>query len=175
MAALGGGRSTLANQGISRVMEATPPGYYRAYAERTSRNSTNCVLSRYPVKSRSTREIIQFLSICFIDNRPKAKQTSKSQHSTDGAKVYFLMTLLQGKALAWATVLYDKQSPVITSFSAFTAEMRKVFDHPVQGKEASKRIFSLCQGSRSVADHAIEGRTLSAESGWNAVVPSRLE
>ena len=26
MAALGGGRSTLANQGISRVMEATPPG-----------------------------------------------------------------------------------------------------------------------------------------------------
>ena len=28
MAALGGGRSTLANQGISRVMEATPPGYY---------------------------------------------------------------------------------------------------------------------------------------------------
>ena len=27
MAALGGGRSTLANQGISRVMEATPPGW----------------------------------------------------------------------------------------------------------------------------------------------------
>ena len=36
MAALGDGRSTLANQGISRVMEATPPGYYRAYTTRRS-------------------------------------------------------------------------------------------------------------------------------------------
>ena len=74
MAALGGGHSTLANQGISRIIEATPPGYYRAYAERTSRNCGGSISSRYPADSHSTREIIQFLSICFIDNRPKAKQ-----------------------------------------------------------------------------------------------------
>ena len=74
MAALGGGRSTLANQGISRVMEATPPGYYRAWAEKTGRNSQAGYLLDIQLTSRSTREIIQFLSICFIDNRPKAKQ-----------------------------------------------------------------------------------------------------
>ena len=33
---LGGGRSTLANQGTLRVIEATPPGYYRAYTKRRS-------------------------------------------------------------------------------------------------------------------------------------------
>ena len=74
MAALGGGRSALANQGILRVMEAMPPGYYRAYAERTSRNCGGSISSRYPADSHSTREIILCLSICFIDNRPKAKQ-----------------------------------------------------------------------------------------------------
>ena len=74
MAALGGGRSTVANQGISCVMEATPPGYYRAYAERTSRNCESSVAIRYSADSHSTREIMLCLSICFIDNRPKTKQ-----------------------------------------------------------------------------------------------------
>ena len=39
MAALGGGRSTLANQGILRVIEATPPGYYRVRNTKDNRNS----------------------------------------------------------------------------------------------------------------------------------------
>ena len=56
MAALGGGRSTLANQGISGVMEATPPGYYRAYAERTSRKST----TRYIVNASDALPFIVY-------------------------------------------------------------------------------------------------------------------
>ena len=47
-------------------------------------------------------------------------------------------------------------------------EMRKVFHHPVRGKEASQRLLQLRQGSRSVAGSlAVEFRTLAAESGWN--------
>nr|XP_043875428.1 uncharacterized protein LOC122765317 [Solea senegalensis] len=42
--------------------------------------------------------------------------------------------------------LWEKQSPVTASYAAFTTEMRKVFDHPVRGQEASKRLLSLCQG-----------------------------
>ncbi|KAK0131553.1 Retrotransposon-like protein 1 [Merluccius polli] len=45
--------------------------------------------------------------------------------------------------------------------------MKKVFDHPVQGREASQRLLQLRQGSRSVASFAVEFRTLAAESGWN--------
>ncbi|KAF7640741.1 hypothetical protein LDENG_00018150 [Lucifuga dentata] len=45
--------------------------------------------------------------------------------------------------------------------------MKKVFDHPVQGKFAAKRLLSLCQGSRSVAEYSIDFRVLAAESGWN--------
>ena len=52
-------------------------------------------------------------------------------------------------------------------YSAFTEEMRKVFDHPVRGKGASQRLLRLCQGSRSVASFAVEFRNLVAESGWN--------
>ena len=43
----------------------------------------------------------------------------------------------------------------------------RVFDHPVQGREASQRLLLLRQGSRSVASFAVEFRTLAVESGWN--------
>ena len=38
--------------------------------------------------------------------------------------------------------------------------MRRVFDHPVRGREASQRLLLLRQGSRSVASFAVEFRTL---------------
>ncbi|XP_037609788.1 uncharacterized protein LOC119478845 [Sebastes umbrosus] len=43
-------------------------------------------------------------------------------------------------------------------------ELRKVFDHPVQGKEAANRLLSLRQGSKSVAEYAVEFRILAAEN-----------
>lgn len=43
----------------------------------------------------------------------------------------------------------------------FVNELRKVFDHPVQGREAS-----IQQGSHSVAEY-YEFRTLAGEAGWD--------
>ena len=46
-------------------------------------------------------------------------------------------------------------------------ELKKVFDHPVQGAVAVSRLFSLRQGLQSAAEYAIEFRILAAESSWN--------
>lgn len=40
--------------------------------------------------------------------------------------------------------------------------MKTVFDHPVQGKEASIRLLGIRHGSASVADFAIIGRDETA-------------
>lgn len=45
--------------------------------------------------------------------------------------------------------------------------MKKVFDHPVLGKEISSHLLSLRQGARTVADYSIEFRILAAESRWD--------
>lgn len=47
--------------------------------------------------------------------------------------------------------------------------MRKVFDHPVQGKEASRRLLVLHQKSSSVASYAFDFCILVAESSWGGV------
>lgn len=58
-------------------------------------------------------------------------------------------------------------SLINSSYANFVAEMRKVFDHAVKGKDISQRLLSLNQGARSVAEYSVEFRTLAAESGWN--------
>ena len=47
------------------------------HSQERARNCESRVAIRHSVDSHSTREIIQFFSICFIDNRPKAKQISE--------------------------------------------------------------------------------------------------
>ncbi len=79
----------------------------------------------------------------------------------------YMTTLLVGKALDWATALWERQSPLTTSSDLFISEMRKVFHHPVSGAEVDHRLLQLTQGRRSVAEFAIEFRTLAAESEWD--------
>ncbi len=88
-------------------------------------------------------------------------------YATERSKIAYLIGLLRGAALEWASVHWRRQDQVTTTYVAFTTEMTKVFDHPVQGNDASMRLFSLHQGLRSVAEYAIEFRTLAVESGWN--------
>lgn len=89
-------------------------------------------------------------------------------YASDRSRICYLLSLLKGSALAWGSAVWEEQSPAVCqSYAAFTREMKKVFDHPVRGKEATRRLMSLRQGARGVSEFAIEFRTLAAESGWN--------
>jgi hypothetical protein len=88
-------------------------------------------------------------------------------YPSEKAKIAFVIGSLKGNALAWASALWESDSPVIENFGLFVAEMRKVFDHPVEGGDVAKRLISLRQSSRSVAEFSVEFRTYAARSGWN--------
>lgn len=44
--------------------------------------------------------------------------------------------------------------------------MKRVFDHPVKGRQAEGQLLDLRQGNLSVSQYAINFRILAAESGW---------
>ena len=94
-------------------------------------------------------------------------QQQPSTYNSDKSRIAFIISLLSGKAAQWATALWESNSPACQSYDAFSNEMRKVFDHPVKGKEASKRLLALSQGSSPVAQYAVDFRILAAESGWD--------
>ena len=90
-----------------------------------------------------------------------------STYHTDGARVAYVMSLLRGRALDWATAVRESQPHICWSYDTFISEMKKVFDHPVRGRDASRRLLSLRQGSRSVAEFSVEFRTVASDSRWN--------
>ncbi|KAF7640649.1 hypothetical protein LDENG_00025800, partial [Lucifuga dentata] len=81
-------------------------------------------------------------------------------YATDEAKIAYIIGLLRGRALAWATAVRGPQLLLHTTYVDFISEMKKVSDHPVQGKDAAKCLLSLRQGSRSVAEYSIDFRVL---------------
>ncbi|KAI2650240.1 Transposon Tf2-6 polyprotein [Labeo rohita] len=87
---------------------------------------------------------------------------------TESSKVAYVVTLLTGKALDWATALWDQQSPLTENSEAFISEMKRVFYHPASRGDANYHLLRLSQGTRSVSEFAIEFRTLATEAGWNS-------
>uniref|UniRef100_A0A8C6UCE1 CCHC-type domain-containing protein n=1 Tax=Neogobius melanostomus TaxID=47308 RepID=A0A8C6UCE1_9GOBI len=88
-------------------------------------------------------------------------------YASDSSKIAFVMGLLQDKALAWASTVWQNTPDIRHDYEHFEAELKKVFDHPVQGKEAARRMLALHQGTRSAAEYSVEFRTLAAEAGWD--------
>lgn len=88
-------------------------------------------------------------------------------YASDSAKVAFVISLLTGRAREWATAVWAAKAACCMEFDSFKAEFVKIFDRSALGKEASRLLAALHQGRRSVADFAIEFRTLAASSKWN--------
>uniref|UniRef100_A0AAY5L9K7 Retrotransposon gag domain-containing protein n=1 Tax=Esox lucius TaxID=8010 RepID=A0AAY5L9K7_ESOLU len=86
---------------------------------------------------------------------------------TEAQKITSLVSCLSGKALEWATAIWNIEQPTQGSYADFTRRFRAVFDHPHEGREAGERLFHLRQGMRSAQEFALEFRTLAAGSGWN--------
>lgn len=89
-----------------------------------------------------------------------------NSYATDKSHALYVMSLLKGRAAQWGTALWEGKSPILDLYASFVREMRKVFDHPVQGSVVASSLFALRQGFQSAANHAIEFRILAAETVW---------
>lgn len=88
--------------------------------------------------------------------------------ASERTKIAYIISLLCDRALDWASTLWRQQSPICSDLNLFTETIQQVFDHPVSGREAARRLLDLHQGHQSVANYAIEFRTLASESKWDS-------
>ena len=93
-------------------------------------------------------------------------QHNPSRFYSDEAKIAFLVSLLSGRALDWAVASFNHDARFASHYSLFISEFRLVFDHPPDGSDSATRLHSLNQGTRSVAEFAVEFRILAAKSHW---------
>ncbi len=98
-------------------------------------------------------------------------------YAGDPARIAFVLSLLTGRAREWGTSAWEARTSCCGRYELFKEEMLKIFDRSVFGREASRLLTTLHQGRRSVADFAIEFRTLATTCEWNepALVARFLE
>ncbi|KAL0152007.1 hypothetical protein M9458_052725 [Cirrhinus mrigala] len=87
-------------------------------------------------------------------------------YPTEESRIAFVCSLLTGKALDWATAVWDLNRPTFPSFEAFLRRFREVFDTPKESEAAGERILTLRQGKSSAAEFSLTFRTLAAQTGW---------
>ncbi|KAL0195002.1 hypothetical protein M9458_008574, partial [Cirrhinus mrigala] len=103
-----------------------------------------------------------FLLQCtlFVNQQPNLYATNES-------KIAFVCSLLTGKALDWATAVWNLGQSTYPSFATFLQSFKEVFQPSPESSEAGEQIVALKQGRRTAVDYALEFRTLAAQSGWN--------
>ncbi|KAL6485196.1 hypothetical protein MHYP_G00072410 [Metynnis hypsauchen] len=86
---------------------------------------------------------------------------------SEDAKIAFVLSLLTGKALRWATAVWGAQSSVMQTYASFEHQFKEVFDHSGTGKDPGKQLLHLKQGNSMTLDFSLTFHTLAAESGWD--------
>lgn len=94
-------------------------------------------------------------------------QHNPGAFSSDHGKVAFIVSHLTGRAAAWATAEWSRETELCYSLTDFIETMSRIFDHSSPATEASRKLFHIRQLNRQVVDYAIEFRTAAADSGWN--------
>ncbi|KAI2662464.1 Retrotransposon-derived protein PEG10 [Labeo rohita] len=103
-----------------------------------------------------------FLLQCtlFVNQQP-------NRYASNESKIAFVCSLLTGKALEWATAVWDLGQSTYPTFATFLRSFKEVFQPTPESSEAGELIVSLRQGRRLAADYTLDFRTLAAQSGWN--------
>ncbi|KAL0152021.1 hypothetical protein M9458_052666 [Cirrhinus mrigala] len=151
-------------QALQRLQVATPPAMPPPPVQPPGAQSviTSPRLA-FPEKFDGTAAKCKgFLLQCtlFVNQQPHL-------YATDESKIAFVCSLLTGKALDWATAVWNLGQSTYPTFSTFLQSFKEVFQPSPESSEAGEQIVALRQGRRPAADYALEFRTLAAQSGWN--------
>ncbi len=163
-------RLTSLTEELSKTLQAlcviasppTPTPPPAAQSQSASQPMTSPRLS-FPEKYDGTPNKCKgFLLQCtiFMDQQPLL-------YPTDNSRVSFVCSLLTGRALDWATAVWEGGNMAFPSFRNFMQQFREVFEHSVDGKEVGEQLLALRQGSSTAAEYALTFHTLAAQTGWD--------
>ncbi|ROJ30503.1 Retrotransposon-like protein 1 [Anabarilius grahami] len=154
---------------MRRVLTPQPPSssFNTAAASTSTASTPSPVFTASPMAkpapySGSAEDCSGFLLQCEL-----VLEMQPHIYSTDTAKIAFIISQLQGKALQWADSLWTQKGSIVKSYPAFVSHFREVFGKPLADSSIGEKLYNLKQGNRNVNDYALQFRTLAASSGWN--------
>uniref|UniRef100_A0A3B5QW60 CCHC-type domain-containing protein n=1 Tax=Xiphophorus maculatus TaxID=8083 RepID=A0A3B5QW60_XIPMA len=92
---------------------------------------------------------------------------SPRSFTQDSAKIAYVLSLLSGRALAWAEARFSSSADYGCTFEAFLKEFKQVFSQDADKSFNSRKLWKIKQGQRTVVDFAVDFRIRAAAASWN--------
>lgn len=147
----------------------------------TQRPATAQPIAAQPASSSATqafREVTSPTPECFSGELNKTQgfllqcslifNSAPHSFQTDASKISYIIGLLRGRALHWAQVFVAGSPIEQTTYKTFIDSFNLTFSPVSSQEESARKLWSLRQGNKTVADFSVEFRTLAIGSGWNA-------
>ncbi len=119
---------------IAALPSQTPPP--AALSQSTSPSMTSPRLSFPEQYDGTPNKCKGFLLQCTIHG------PQPHLYPTDDSRVPFVCSLLTGRALDWATAMWEGGNMAFPSFRNFMQQFQEVFDHAVDGKEVGEQLLA---------------------------------
>lgn len=130
---------------------------------RSSRSGTQEYRLQDPDKFDGTKSACRgFVNQCRLIFRMQPHR-----FSNDAVKVGYIISLLKGQALKWASPLLERNNPMLDDLQAFLVEFEQVFDDKDRRVAAEARLQALRQGSKTVAEYASLFQQHAIDVAWN--------
>ena len=120
------------------------------------------VLNRPELFSGDSGDVRGFLTKCSLHF-----ELNSAAFPTERTRVAYIISLLCGRAEAWATMEWRQRSPICDSVNDFARSLECIFQRVPPGREATRSLLRLRQGSQHASDFAIQFRIMAAESRWD--------
>ncbi|KAK3535066.1 hypothetical protein QTP70_003030 [Hemibagrus guttatus] len=153
-------------EALRHALTSAPTSAPPAITSTSTATSTSPPVIASPVAtpapfSGSAEDCNGFLLQCSL-----ALEMQPHLYANDRAKVAFIISHLDGKALRWAEPIWTQNNPIVTSLPNFVEHFKEVFGKPAWDSLIGERLCRLKQGVMSISDYALQFRTLAAASGW---------
>lgn len=91
--------------------------------------------------------------VTFFRNPVSYTSLSSLEHSSEGVKVGFHISLLQEEPQAWAHHLQEQHDAALSFVDSFFSAMTQLYADPFRLQTAESMLSKLCQGQRPVEDY----------------------
>lgn len=103
----------------------------------------------------------------FLDQLDVHFHVHSEFYQSEEAKINYLLTLLKGSALQWASTIVRNKDAILQNYTSFVSTLSSIFGEPERERNAERHISLIRQGRDTALEFASKFQTIARDVPWN--------